>query len=295
MVKASGKISQGIVKYSHPWLPEFFNEKFGVEINYASVPRSLAEPTLSTPFFQISKDEFLLNIPNICSFHVSEGKYINIQPAENSSETEIFLFLIDSVYAVLAYQQNLFCFRGTALEKDGKAVIIAGPPGVGKSILAYELMRRNGFKLLSDGQIFSDAENVYSGFKFLTIWEDMVQHYNLNSEELTRVRPGIKKYFFVPENLSSKNTLRLDKIIVLPEKRRKHIAIEYMSGSTKLKYLWEISSWKRMAELLKKKQKYFPALVQLAKETTMLELSLYHKFGNDKEPELLAKTIEKHL
>lgn len=262
---------------------------------YGPVPQHLENAVMTTPWYEISEDEFLLTVPNVGRFYVRQGEEIVAEKQPQVSEQEALLFLLDSPLAVLMFQKGLMVFRGAAIEKEGKAWLIAGAPGTGKSVLVKELLDHPQIKLLSDGHIFLSGQYLLPGFQQLTLWLDMVEHYGLDPTKIIQPRPGINKFWVPAQKVSSKPKVKVAGIYVLRDARSQEFEILPIQGKTKLKDLWDMSSWKKLAEIMNIKKKYFFSYVDLAKQVPMKEVFFNHGMRAGIHPDKLSGMIIKDL
>ncbi|MCF8218161.1 MAG: hypothetical protein K9I29_05535 [Bacteroidales bacterium] len=276
---------------SIPFLSQKGNYPFNVDIKYGSVPDYLETPIEQNPFFEISTNEFLLKIPEIAAFYVTNGEQIIVEKTKNRNHNEILLFLMDSVFAVLMHQKGLLSFRGTALEKDGKGILLGGSGGAGKSTLARELMSHNNFNLISDGHVFSDGKSFFSGFQMLTLWQDIVEYYSYGLKSLIRPRTKLNKFWVETNKLTKKEETEISAVYHLTQNKKQEYATMDITGAQKLKYLWNNTSYRRLAELMERKKKNFGVLAQLAGKINMKELAFYPKVEKEMDPGKLARII----
>ena len=264
---------------------------FDIEIKYGTIPDFLDAPVEKNPFFEISTNEFLLRVPGIAGFYVANGKQIIVDKSKNTSHNEILLFLIDSVFAVLMHQKGLLSFRGTALEKDGKGILLGGSGGSGKSTLAAELLLHHNFNLIADGHIISDGKYFFSGFQMLTLWQDIVEYYGFDKEKLIRPRPELNK-FWLEINKNTKNQKTpITAVYHLHPNKKQELASNEIKGAQKLKYLWNNTSFRRLAELMGCKKENFGVLAQLAGQIKIKEIAFYPKVEKEMDPGKLAQMI----
>ncbi len=193
-------------------IPGFFevSGKADINISTGKVPQTIESPLEETPFYQISKNEFLINIPNIARYYVCNGSEITIEAYTKATENDIIFFLMDTPFTVLLQQRGILSLRGTALEKDGEAILFVGPAGTGKSTVAEAFIQK-GFNLVSDGIIVTDGKFVFPGRNFLSLWKDMAVKAGYDIEKLIKIRSCLERYwveykqeFFLNEPLKIK-------------------------------------------------------------------------------------------
>ena len=84
--------------------------------------------------------------------------------------------------------------HGTALERDGEAILLLGHPVAGKSTLAWCLLQ-HGWRLLSSELVAVSPDGlVLPGMHQLKIWHDAAVALKLNWQQLPPVRKGLKRY-----------------------------------------------------------------------------------------------------
>ncbi len=139
----------------------------------------------------------------------------------NATDEEIRLFLLGSAFGALIHQRGLLAFHGSTIVKDGKAWIIAGISGTGKSSLAAVLVRR-GYPLLADDVSvigFQDNEPVvYPGIPHLKLWYDVMKKLGEDPAKHPKVRPQLLKYRQDVKDAFAGNSVPVSKIIVLTSK-----------------------------------------------------------------------------
>ena len=165
-------------------------------------------------YVKIADNQLTLNIPDIAKFFITNGKQIFIsKTSENYSiEEPIRTYLLGSAIGALLIQRGILLFHGNSLEKNGKAIICLGDSGVGKSTIAYQLMK-NGWNLISDDLVALDSDgNVLPGIPRIKLWEDAVSHFGLNTNQLPRVAKGFNKFLITKESINCCNQkVKLDK------------------------------------------------------------------------------------
>ena len=187
-----------------------------VRIRVGDVRSELANPTSKGVLYQAKKNQFLLKLDDIARFLVKDGQEIVIQPALESGEDEIRLFLLGSALGALLHQRGRLILHGSAIEipppdlsrgtreqggiEGGRAVAFVGPSGVGKSTLVAAF-RQRGYRVLTDDvsaiALTEDKRPIlFPGICQIKLWADAVKRLALDGETMRRVRPQLEKYAF---------------------------------------------------------------------------------------------------
>lgn len=90
----------------------------------------------------MNSGELLLKVDGVANYWVKEGREIVIEPGPAAEAGDVRVFLLGSAFGALLHQRGLPPFHAGAVAMEGKAVLLAGRSGVGKSTLAAELCRR---------------------------------------------------------------------------------------------------------------------------------------------------------
>jgi hypothetical protein len=175
---------------------EFSGGDPDVEIRVGKVPECLAVTRYSGAAYQISPDEFLLTVPNVARYHVSNGRRIGVQLEPGASNDAVRLFLFGSVFGALLYQRGLLLLHGSAVQTPLGAIVLAGLSGAGKSTLACAFSRR-GRRVITDEIAAIDIHgraSVLPGHPFLFVWAEALQQMGIETAALVRARPDLEKF-----------------------------------------------------------------------------------------------------
>lgn len=168
-----------------------------VNIQLGDVPDHLDQVISSGVLFESGPQDFLLKLPNVGKYHVQNGNQITIDPNPGAAESEIRLFLLGSVLGAILFQRGYLPLHGSAIEVDGKALIIIGNSAAGKSTLAASL-NQAGFPLISDDLSAISLNNIgkcviHPGIPFVKLWKDTLDLLFPQAEP-EKVRPQLMKY-----------------------------------------------------------------------------------------------------
>lgn len=207
-------------------------EKTGLEpdvrIERGRLPETLDQVTLRGPNWMISGDDFLLHIPGVARMRVRSGREI-IVDVENA-EADTVPFLLGTGFGVLLHQRGTLALHASAVARDGRAIAICGPSGMGKSTLSAALCQA-GCSFVSDdiSVVRFEADGcpwVLPDSRQHRLWIDAVERLSLSQRQGGAVRETIEKYHVDPSGESA--AMPLSKILVLrtAESRGQEAVIE---------------------------------------------------------------------
>ena len=156
---------------------------------------SLEPSPHSTPTLQLAPQDWRLELEGIGWFRATGGERLEWQRWDDSvSDRDIRTFAVTSGLGALAIQRGALVLHGTALERDGEAILLLGHPAAGKSTLAWCLLQE-GWHLLSSELVAVGSDGmVQPGMHQLKLWHDAAMALELNWAQLPPVRKGLKRY-----------------------------------------------------------------------------------------------------
>lgn len=166
-----------------------------VNICYGKINKEgLSKPVHNGFNYQISQNEFWLNIPGIARFIVAKGQRITIDVEENIDEDSIRAFLLSICFPILLKQRQLFIIPGFALQQAKFGIAFAGAPGNGLSML-QGLFYKRGYSF-SGGGFFAlnSAGTLLPGLSQLEFGAQMAVALQLDNKYLKPIRPGMEHY-----------------------------------------------------------------------------------------------------
>lgn len=93
-------------------------------------------------------------------------RYMKTARREKKTYRTFFKLLYYALYFPMAWKMEISrgweLLHASAVEKEGRGLILAGHGGAGKSTLALSLMADPSFRLVSDNLIFHDGERIYA-------------------------------------------------------------------------------------------------------------------------------------
>ncbi len=222
-----------------PELYPFHSEQPQVTIQIGEVPLHLEKPSVKGVLFEASPGDFLLRLPSIGSYRVSEGKRITLMPEKGVHPEKVRLFLLGSVMGALFHQRNQLPMHGTTVVKGNFAVCILGYSAAGKSTLGASLAKLKEFSHLADdiSVLHAGSQNrleIFPGQRVHKLWKDVAEKL-YPGHHFKRVRPELEKYY-VPLSLQDElqSSFEIGSVLILTPRNEKKFHLEEIRGAKKL-------------------------------------------------------------
>ena len=145
----------------------------------------------------VNECEIFYSAPGVANFIVRNGRELIVDPCPDVDKRKLRHVLFGEVLALLLHQRGLLVLHATSLAIHGKATILLGTRGAGKSTLALALCRL-GATVISDDITVIQVNNggtlsVLPGISQLGLWPDAVRACGYDPERLPNVFNGTDK------------------------------------------------------------------------------------------------------
>lgn len=169
-----------------------------VNIRLGPTPRQLPGAIELDPDCFATPRQYLLRIPGIASYLVSDGRDIVVAPEPGALPLDVRAYLLGTLFVILCHQRGLLPLHASAVAGSQGAVAFLGRSGQGKSSLAAHLAQR-GFQVLADDFCLVDftasAEAmVIPAAPWLKLWRNALETLGHPAEGLQRVFSQDDKY-----------------------------------------------------------------------------------------------------
>jgi hypothetical protein len=196
-----------------------------VTIGPANVPALLRGATVHGPTWQMTERHFLIRIPGVARFLLSEGRSIDFEAEAGADPADIPIFILGTVFGILLHQRGQIVLHASAVALDGKAILFCGASGAGKSTMAAALVQR-GLPLVTDDlcalSLGSDGTaTVHPDGRQLRLWSRAIDELSLENRRGGRMRQRLEKYYVEPGGIHEQ-PLPLGAIYALREARPPH-------------------------------------------------------------------------
>lgn len=265
-----------------------------VRIRYGAVPSELPDIIRRQSWYALNQREGIFSIPHVAAFHISEGETIVIQVEASTDLRTLHVWLLGVGLSMLLHQRGILQLHASTVVKQGKALLICGQKGAGKSTTAANFIR-NGYLLMADDVSVVKQKNdifyVFSAFPQQNLIPDALEKLHLSSKDLHYLHNVDSKYVYSQENAFYSGSAQIEAICVL-EKHDAPLSIMPIVGQNKL---FELQN-----HIIRK---YFMVIPELITSQTILLMEISSQIpvlhiqrpNNEDVVEELYKQVEERL
>lgn len=215
-----------------------------VSIRFGALADTLPEGRQQGVFCFTAAGRYLLIMPGHARFLVTPNT-VTIDPCPNADNNLIRLLLLRSCFGMLLQMRGFLVLRGSAVEFNGKGIVIAAQSVSGGSTLAAAMLQRGG-RLVSDELcvIRISPEGTPELMPFaprLHLWKNMILALGMEAKSLHRVRNGLEKFSISVFDRWRDKAISLDKIYYLTTHILPDILIEPINRAEKFKELLKVT------------------------------------------------------
>lgn len=172
-----------------------------VRIMRGTVANDLADAQDTGPNWQRAGERFLLRVPGIIRFEMTGGHSMVWQLEGQTDPADAAIFVCGSGFGLLMQQRGHCVLHASAVEIDGRAILLSGPSGAGKSTLAAGLVKL-GHRLIADDQVNLTVGGldlmVCPDGRAMRLWQQAIDRLDLGHGKGQAIRTNIAKYHVEP-------------------------------------------------------------------------------------------------
>ncbi len=148
-----------------------------ITLELGTVPQRLADPVRDRPLLQIDATGTALHrVPGVARYLVVKRAHVTIALEPGATLDRALDFLKGTPLALLCHQWGLVPLEAACVAFAGRALVLGGPAGCGKTTLAMALAGR-GFKLMGDQLCALEARAgaapvIWPAFPEVRAWRD---------------------------------------------------------------------------------------------------------------------------
>jgi len=271
---------------------------YDVNIKFGKVPVLKNEILFENENVNITKTEFVLNVPEVAKYYVQNGKEIIVEQYEKSNIKNVKLFVLGSCFGAVLMQRKSIPLHGAAVNVKGKCVLILGGSGAGKSSLSAGFVEK-GYRILSDDVIAITIQNneyyAHPSYPQQKLSYITLNELNIDKSEYIKVdyMDEREKYYIPRRDQFEKNKMKIEYIIDLRKKDILSVEINELKGINKIGLLKKNTY---RAFLLKYCDLLKNQFINFSKIATQAKFYMISRPENiytvDKQIEIIEKLIE---
>ncbi len=206
-----------------------------VVIRFAEVPKSLPSGKWVTPSLQVNHRQYLGIGSDGLRMLLNDGKEVHFDTPRPNESAEIHYLLHTTCMSGILIQRHMIALHGNMLAHDGKAIVLMGHPGAGKSTLTAALYQ-SGLQVLGDDLIALSVLNgtawAHPGNCQISLLPDALGLLGIPQEAVSHEPDSSNKYALPTNRVTSAN-LPAKAIFLLQPEARNDIVISPVVGLEK--------------------------------------------------------------
>lgn len=152
------------------------DDTVALRITVGAVPASLPGEVATGLYMRVGTDgRILFDVPGIAGFLIETSDHIVVSPHAGADPDDIVTFFMGAVFGMLCHLKGRLPLHASAIDIDGRAVVIAGASGAGKSTLSAAAAVA-GCRLLADDvtivAAIDGAPWIIPGNSLQKLWQD---------------------------------------------------------------------------------------------------------------------------
>ena len=191
---------------------------------------------------QINGQEWLVRLKALpFAGLIRDGNLVQFE-ADPAQDEVSSLHVLGSCTGALLFQRGLVPLHGNTVAGAAGAAMIVGRVGTGKSATTFALLQRC-YRLVADDisavSFETHEPRVMSGFPRLKLWKATLEHFGRDHRDLSRLRPGVDKFYYPVDGRFCTEPQKLNAIYILqpgasPAGAQVPVRLSALSGVAKL-------------------------------------------------------------
>jgi hypothetical protein len=259
-------------------LPELlaFDATPDVRIRVGPVAAELEGPVRHGPGYQAAEGRYLLDVPGIARYLVTEGRDVRVAPTPGTAESSVRVFLLSSVMAAVTHQRGLLAMHASTVAFDGGAVLFAGESGTGKSTLTAAFHDR-GYPIVTD-DVSVVAFNgdghplIHPGYRQLRLAADALDHVGASLGARYKMDLGQQKYGLTVPGDVPPAPVPIRRMFLLSDRPSDSIRLRSLTGPAKVTAVVRGTYRRRMSVALGQRSAHFAQCVAVARRIEIVEV-----------------------
>lgn len=169
-----------------------------VQIKLDITPSALEGAHFNGSDMWISPAKYLYKMAGVANFYVENGNSVIVEPCLNAPGKAIRIYLLCNAMAAIIHQRGSIPLHASGIVIHGKAILIVGDSGAGKSTTIKAIVNR-GYKIFTDDVcVLKQLEGFVYGipsYPMMKLWESSIHLLGLGPAILeNQIWENISKY-----------------------------------------------------------------------------------------------------
>ncbi len=196
-------------------------------------PQPVAQMQPLSPFCLATPEHVVYEHAESATFYVHQGRFIDVMPKPNGCFATLKLVLQGYMLNIALTQRQQLVLHGTTVALAGRALVICGASGSGKSSLSAALLQADYALVADDLCVINQQQQVELGFADLKIWQESATHLAIDNQQLQPIRPNVTKFSWLGPKRSKQN-VPLAAIVILKQADVSVSELKQLNGMHKL-------------------------------------------------------------
>jgi hypothetical protein len=284
-------------------LPELLTKDYkegvcaDVAISYGSMPKDISTEIEEGKLFKFKKEKMWFLIKNVAKYYILNGDTIIVEPYNNANSHDVKAFLLGSAFGMLFIQRHTIAIHGGTVVVGGRAIVITGEQGAGKSTLTSALREKGYFFMADDVSVIGKRKDtkhvIHPGYPQQKLCRDAMEKMGYNIEAFKRIDEGRDKYAIPVHKSFIKESMPMGALFEIAIGESPHVEIEEITGIEKLKLLLKNIYRVEVTQYLGGNPEYFKKCLELAKTVPFFKIKRpKEKFSVEEQIGVIEKVLE---
>jgi hypothetical protein len=225
--------------------------------------------------WQVSQNEFAMQLASIGDFYVRDGNYVEVSPADDADPDMVKLCLSGRIMVALLHQRKIISFHASSFSHNDRGIMILGETGSGKSSLTASFAM-NGAGFLSDDMtpvIMKESKPyIWPLHRSIKISENTVGQLNISRHKLTQAERGTGKQYLHIDHAGVKDHI-LNTILKIEVGNNSAYEFYKPDPAGKFSLLRsEICSWEILAGMPETEAEYLHQILQIIQQVNFVKV-----------------------
>lgn len=246
-----------------------------VKITLTTEKKEVKDALCDDGYYRVNQREFSMEVKDVGSFYAANGKVIEIVPCPGVNQATLELYLNGSTYGAILHQRGIMPMHGSSFVFEGRAIMLCGESGAGKSSLTAAFCQQGSQFITDDVSpiIFKDNQPYLLPLSDrIKLWEDSMEQLNINTAQYDRIADWYHKYYYTLE-ANSEASYALQLIFVIEKHESEAVQFEELAGVNRFTELRnQIYRWEYLNGMPETEAHYLQQLLSISASVPVIKV-----------------------